>query len=107
MVKRTGTNRRKTRGIQSKNIRAKGKINVNSYFQEFKPGEKALLSLESGVQNGLYFRRFHGKIADIVRKTGQCYELKVMDGKEKTIVVHPVHLKKIKIPKPVSKTGGI
>lgn len=96
MVKRTGTARRKTRSVLTKNIRKKGKISISSYFTQFNNGEKALLKVEPAVHNGSYFRRFHGKIAEIIKKTGTCYELKILDrGKEKTLIVHPVHLKKV------------
>lgn len=96
MVKRTGTGRRKTRGILTKNLRKKGKISISSYFTQFKKGEKTLLKAEPAVHNGTYFRRFHGKIAEVVKKTGSCYEVKVLDkGKEKTLVIHPVHLRKV------------
>ena len=96
MVKRTGTGRRKTRGIYSKGIRTKGKVIISSYFTQFNQGDKALLKAEPGVHNGTYFRRFHGKIGEIVKKAGSCYELKILDkGKEKTLNVHPVHLRKV------------
>ena len=96
MVKRTGTGRRKTRSIYTKSIRNKGKINISSYFTQFKQGDKALLKAEPGVHNGTYFRRFHGKIAEVVKKNGSCYEVKILDkGKEKTLNVHPVHLRKV------------
>ena len=96
MVKRTGTARRKTRGISTKNIRKKGKISISSYFTQFNNGDKALLKVEPAVHNGTYFRRFHGKIAEVVKKTGSCYEVKVIDkGKEKSLTVHPVHLRKV------------
>jgi large subunit ribosomal protein L21e len=96
MVKRTGTGRRKTRGFFTKNIRKKGKVNISSYFTQFKQGEKALLKVEPAIHNGTYFRRFHGKIAEVVKKSGTCYEVRVLDkGKEKTLTVHPVHLRKV------------
>ena len=96
MVKRTGTARRKTRGFTTKSIRKQGKISISSYFTQFKGGDKALLKVEPAVHNGAYFRRFHGKIAEVVKKSGSCYEVKVLDkGKEKTLNVHPVHLRKV------------
>ena len=96
MVKRTGTARRKTRGISTKNIRRKGKVSITSYFTQFEKGDKALLNVEPAVQNGTYYRRYHGKIAEIVKKSGSCYELKVNDqGKQKSLIVHPVHLRKV------------
>ncbi|MDP7610310.1 MAG: 50S ribosomal protein L21e [Candidatus Woesearchaeota archaeon] len=98
MVKRTGGARRKTRNKFSKNIREKGKISLRKYFQEFKEGEKVLLKIEPSIQKGVYFRRFHSKVGVIKEKKGSCYSIVINDmkkGKQKTLVIHPVHLKKI------------
>ena len=96
MVKRIGRSRRKTRGVSRKNIRRKGKIRLSRYFQKLKEGENVVLSMEPAVQKGLYFRRFHGKKGIVAGRKGRCYNILVMDGKkQKTLIVHPVHLKKI------------
>ena len=70
MVKRTGTARRKTRSVSTKNIRKQGKVAISTYFTQFNSGDKALLRVEPAIHNGTYFRRFHGKIAQVVKKTG-------------------------------------
>ncbi len=96
MAKRIGGNRRKTRYKYKKEIRAKGKISISRYFEEYKEGEKVALSVESAVQKGMYFPRFIGKVGVIIGKRGRCYEIKVNDqGKEKTLIAHPVHLKRL------------
>lgn len=96
MVKRIGKGRRKTRHAMRKNIRKKGKISISSYFQEFKEGDKVALKAEPAVQKGMYFRRFHGQTGIIKGKTGKCYEVMLKDrGKQKMLIVHPVHLKKV------------
>ncbi|MDD5651433.1 MAG: 50S ribosomal protein L21e [Candidatus Nanoarchaeia archaeon] len=95
MVTRIGGSRRKTRRKFCKNISQKGKISINNYFQEFKAGDMVCLKAEPAVQKGLYFRRFHGRLGKIMKKRGTCYEIEFNDqGKLKTFVVHPVHLKK-------------
>lgn len=96
MVKQTGGNRRKTRSLFRKNIKRRGKISLSSYFQKFKENDKVVLKAEPAVHNGMYFRRFHGKTGNIMRKRGTCYEIMIKDGgKRKIVIVHPVHLKRV------------
>ncbi len=58
-------------------------------------GDRVLLSAEPAVQKSLYHPRFHGKAAKVTGKRGDCYELAVKDGgKQKMIIVHPVHMRK-------------
>lgn len=95
MVKRTGGSRRKTRRKLAKNVRKKGKISIKNYLQEFKAGDAVLFKAEPAMQKGMYFRRFHGKSGKIIKKRGNCYEIKYKDdGKIKTIISHPIHLRR-------------
>ena len=95
MVKRIGGIRRKTRYKFRKEKRRKGKISVTRYLQSFNIGDKVHLNIESAVQKGMYYPRFMGKTGLIKGRRGRCYEVAINDlGKEKTLIVHPVHLKK-------------
>ncbi len=95
MVKRIGGFRRKSRDKLSKGRRMRGKISLSRYFQSFELGDKACLNAEPAVQKGMYCLRFHGRVGTIVGKKGGCYQVKITDiNKEKTLIVHPVHLKK-------------
>jgi len=95
MAKRIGGARRKTRHKFSKSIRKKGKVSIREYLQNFKPGDKVSLSVEPSVHKGMYYRRFLSKIATVKSKKGRCYEVLIKDGKKtKTLIVHPVHVKK-------------
>ena len=95
MVKRIGGIRRKTRYKFTKHKRSNGKISVTNYFQAFNAGDRVFLNLESAVQKGMYHPRFMGRSGIIKSKRGKCYEVTMNDfGKEKTLVVHPVHLKR-------------
>lgn len=97
MVVRKGGPRARTRRLFRKHPRQKGKISLTRFFMPFEVGEKAVLKAEPAVQGSLYHSRFHGKVALITGKRGRCYELKIRDGrKEKLLIVHPVHLKKLK-----------
>ena len=90
-----GGMRRKTRYKYKKELKNKGKISMTRYFQTFKNGERVFLGIESAVQKGVYHPKFMGRSGIIKGKRGKCYELKFNDlGKEKTLIVHPVHLKR-------------
>lgn len=96
MVQRTGGRMRKSRQKLSKNIRTKGKIRISEFLQTFKKGDRVALKAEPAYQKGQYFLRFHGKTGTISKQRGECYEVKIKDfTKEKIVVVHPVHLKKV------------
>lgn len=74
----------------------KGKISLRNFLQELEVGDKVVLKAESAYHKGLYFKRFHGRIVDVTRKQGFCYEVQLKDGsKTKKFIVHPVHLKKV------------
>ncbi len=94
-MKRTGGLRRKTRHKLKKNVRTKGKISLRRFFQRFNEGDKVYLSAEPAVQKGLFHPRFHGKAGTIKSKQGTNYYVQIKDGnKTKTILAHPIHLKK-------------
>ena len=96
MVKRTGGLRRKTRYKFKKQKRNRGKISITKYFQSFNSGDKVYLGVESAVQKGMYYPHFMGKSGIVKGKRGRCYEISINDmGKEKTLIVHPVHLRKV------------
>jgi len=96
MVQRTGGLRRKTRHKLKKDIRSRGKISLSRYFQGYEIGEKVLLDAEPSYQKGMYMPRFHSKIGILKSRRGKCYEVAIKDqGKEKLILVHPLHIRKI------------
>ena len=95
MVKRIGGMRRKTRYKLRKEKRKRGKISITRYFQAFNIGDNIYLTAESAVQKGMYHPRFMGRTGIVKGKRGKCYEVAINDlGKEKTLIIHPVHLKK-------------
>lgn len=94
-MQRTGGYRRKTRSKLRKNVRAKGKVAIRNFFQEFSEGDRVNLVAEPGVQRGIFHPRFHGRTGTVTNKQGNSYYVKIKDGnKEKSVLVHPVHLKK-------------
>ena len=66
-------------------------------MQTFKAGQKVHLSIESSIHKGDYHTRFIGKTGVVKGLRGKCYEIIVDDkGKEKLLIIHPVHLKVMK-----------
>ena len=93
-MKKKGGLRRKTRSLFKKHDRERGNVSLKKHLQSFKDGEKVRLSLESSVQGGMYHPMFYGKMGTVRAKRGKCYEILITDGgKQKTLIVHPVHLK--------------
>lgn len=96
MSKRKGGPRAGTRQLFRKTPRTRGKISLTKFFMPYKVGDRAVLSAEPAVQKNLYHQRFHGNSGTIVGKRGDCYELQIKDGgKQKIIIVHPVHMRKL------------
>ena len=95
MVKRIGGIRRKTRYKFRKEVRRRGKISLSRYLQSFNIGDKVTLNVEPAVQKGMYHPRFMGKSGIVKARRGRCYEITIRDfSKEKTLIVHPVHLRR-------------
>ena len=95
-MKRVGRSRRKTRHKLKKSVRERGKVSITKFLQEFSQGDKVCLKAEPAYQKGMYFPRFHGSVGIVQRKRGSCYEVLIKDsGKEKLVIVHPVHLQKV------------
>jgi large subunit ribosomal protein L21e len=93
--KRIGGYRRRTRYKLQKETRTKGKISLTKYFQKFNVGDRVKLDLEPAVQTGIFHPRYNGKVGTVVGKSGGCYVVIIKDvTKEKSVIVHPVHLAK-------------
>ncbi len=96
MVMRRGGLRRKSRHKMAKHYRSRGKISVSRFFQQLSLGERVALVAEPAYQKGIYKTRFHGVGGEVVGMQGKCYKVRIYDGdKAKTLIVHPVHLKKL------------
>ena len=96
MAKRIGGYRRKTRSKFTKAPRLRGKISITRYLQNLAVGERVVLTVEPAVQKGMYNPKFMGKTAVVKGKKGRCYEVLMNDqGKEKLLIVHPIHLKRL------------
>ncbi len=82
--------------LKRKNIRARGKIKLSEYFQEFNKGDRVAVKRELSVQPK-FPKRLQGRSGVINGKRGSSYIVKINDiNKEKTYIIHPLHLKKLK-----------
>jgi len=82
--------------IQRKRLRTHGKIKFSNYFQEFKEGDRVAVVRELAVQPK-FPKQIQGRSGVVQSKRGNSYIVNIKDlNKEKTYIIHPVHLKKLK-----------
>jgi len=82
--------------IKRKLQREHGKIQLSRYFQELKKGEKVAVVRELSIQPK-FPKQIQGRSGIIEGKRGDSYIVKIKDlNKEKTYIIHPIHLKKLK-----------
>jgi len=82
-------------------MRAKGKISLSKYFQEFGKGESVAIVRERAVCSS-FPERLQGRTGFIDGKRGRFYLVKLSDlNKEKIYIIQPVHLKKIEVQEKV------
>lgn len=93
MGKRKGGYRRGSRQLLRKNHRTAGKLSLTRFLATYEQGQGVTLKAEPAYHKGMYHVRFHGSTGVVSARRGDCYEVVVRDGgKEKKLVVHPVHL---------------
>jgi large subunit ribosomal protein L21e len=81
--------------IKRKQTRTRGKIKFSRYFQEFKEGDRVTIIRELAVQPK-FPKQIQGRSGVVESKRGSSYMVKIKDlNKEKTYIIHPVHLKKL------------
>lgn len=98
MVKRIGGSRRKSRHKMQKPRHLRGKTKVSDFLKSFNNGDKVVLKADPSYQSGMYHPRFHGKVGTIVGSRGNSYEVEINDFTvSKRLIVHPIHLKRLKI----------
>lgn len=97
MVTRVGGARRKTRGLLKKSHKMRGKISLRHYLQDFSQGDKVALKLDPSIDEGVFHRRYYGKIGVVKSQQGACYVVEVRDGgKLKDIIAHPAHIRAVR-----------
>ena len=82
--------------LKRKSVREHGKIKLSNYFQKFNEGDRVAVKRELSMQPK-FPKSLQGRSGVIRSKKGNSYIVKINDlKKEKTYVIHPVHLKRLK-----------
>lgn len=85
------------RMAKHKNPRAKGKISLTKYFQEFKAGDTVAVVRELAEIFG-YSKRIQGRTGKVIAKRGSAYHVEIKDlNKPKHYMLKPIHLKRIEV----------
>ena len=80
---------------QGKKVREKGKLQLSSYFKKIDDGASVALVTDAGVRMS-YPKRLKGMSGKVLGSRGKFKLVEIKDGnKAKTIIVHPVHLRKL------------
>jgi len=81
---------------KKKKIRTRGKIQLSRYFQELAQGDKVAVVREPAIQSS-FPKRLQGRTGVVKTRQGKSFIVKIKDqNKEKTHIIEPIHLKKIK-----------
>ena len=82
--------------LTRKRIRERGKLSLSKYFQELEKGDKVAVVREQS-QDPRFPKRIQGLSGIVMGKRGKAVIIKIKEGnKEKTHIIKPVHLKKLK-----------
>lgn len=87
--------RSKTRYKIGKRLKERGPITINRIVKTFEVGDRVAIDIEPSVHNGMPFKRFQGMTGVVEGQRGDAYIVKISDqGKHKTVVSYPIHLKR-------------
>ncbi len=82
--------------IKRKQMKTHGKIRFSNYFQEFKQGERVTVIRELAL-DPKFPKQIQGRSGVVESKRGSSYLVKIKDlNKEKTYIIHPIHLRRLK-----------
>ena len=82
--------------MKRKSPREKGELKFSRIFQELKEGERVAVVRELSLKAN-FPARIQGRTGVVVGKRGKAYIVKIKDyNKEKTYIISPAHLKKLK-----------
>ncbi len=82
--------------LKRKSVKEKGNVNFTRYFQKFNKGDRVAIVRDHTFNPG-FPERIQGLSGKIEGQRGRAYIVKLKQGnKEKTHILKPVHLKKLK-----------
>ncbi|MBU0586330.1 50S ribosomal protein L21e [Candidatus Micrarchaeota archaeon] len=89
---------KRSKGTSSKGTKAtkmKKKITMNEFVKPFKEGEKVAITIKPYFR-GLPHSRYNGRSGIVMKKQGNAYLVKVVDGNaKKLLTVSPVHITRL------------
>lgn len=82
--------------VKRKPVRTRGKLQLSKYFQEFNEGDNVAVIRERSLSVN-FPERLQGRTGKVSGKRGKAYIILLNDQeKEKTFIIEPAHLKKLK-----------
>lgn len=86
------------RAKQRDTLKRRERTTVNKMLSDLDKGQTVQININSRIHAGIPFRRFQGKTGKISGRRGRSYVVDLKDGnKAKQVVVHPAHLKELKM----------
>ena len=83
--------------VNKQPIRKRGKLQLSKYFQILSKGDRVAVVEERSLASS-YPKRLQGRTGIVEERQGRSYIVKINDSKkEKTYLIEPIHLKKIKV----------
>ncbi|MBI4360448.1 50S ribosomal protein L21e [Candidatus Micrarchaeota archaeon] len=82
---------------RSRNLRAKGRVAITQFLQEFKAGDRVRIDVNTNVLRGRPTTlRFNRKTGLVLGKQGKAYCVRIQDGgKPKEMFILNAHLVKV------------
>ncbi len=79
-----------------KPVRERGKFKISEYFKTLKEGDRVAVKREKR-ESANFPKRIQGRTGQVIGVRGGSYLVKLKEfAKEKTFIIQPVHLKRIK-----------
>lgn len=76
-----------------KPVRERGKIRFSEYFKKLNKGDRVAVKKEQSVENN-FPKRIQGRTGIVIGQRGSNYIINLKElNKEKTFIIHPIHLK--------------
>lgn len=93
-----------TRQLLSKSPKDRGLPPISAILYDYKIGEKVVIKIDPSFHKGMPFKRFHGKVGEIVEKRGKAFVVLVRDGdKLKKVIARIEHLRPLEAKLPTKR----
>jgi large subunit ribosomal protein L21e len=94
MVRRSKGQRSRSRKKLSKHVRERGPPRPSKVIQDFNPGARVIVDIDSSIVKGQPHPRYQGRSGTVVERRGRAYVLQIKDGNAtKRVISRPEHLR--------------